>query len=63
MWGTSVDRSVIIIMAEYVMCLQFKKKAVDNFPVEQGSWKADIHSSSQEVPSFNGMLVDIHFWI
>ena len=34
--------------------LTVQKKAVDNFPVEQGSWKADIHSSSQEIPSLNG---------
>jgi hypothetical protein len=35
-WGTSVDCSVMIILAGYVLCLQFKIKAVDNFPVEQG---------------------------
>ena len=52
-WGTCVDCSVVIILAEYVLCLQFKN-AVDNFPLEQGSWKADIRSSSQEIPSFNG---------
>jgi len=34
--------------------LTVQKKAVDNFVVAQGSWKADIRSSSQEVPSFNG---------
>ena len=48
-----MDCCVMIILAEYVLCLQFKN-AVDNFPVEQGSWKADIRSSSQEIPSFNG---------
>ena len=48
-----VDCSVMISLAEYVLCLQLKKKAVDNFPVEQGPWKAEIHSSSQEIPSFN----------
>jgi len=38
------------------LCAVFtvQKKAIDNFVVAQGSWKADIHSSSQEVPSFNG---------
>jgi hypothetical protein len=35
-WGTSVDLSVLIILAVYVLWLQFKKKAVDNFRVEQG---------------------------
>ena len=25
-WGTSVDCSVMIILAEYVLCLQFKKR-------------------------------------
>jgi len=39
--------------------LTVQNKAVVNFPVEQGSWKADIHSSSQEIPSFNGMLTFI----
>jgi hypothetical protein len=34
--------------------LTVQKKAVDNFPVEQVSWKADIRSSSQEISSFNG---------
>ena len=52
-WCTSVDCSVVIILAEYVLCLQFKN-AVDNFPMEQGSWKADIRLSSQEIPSCNG---------
>ena len=36
-----------------------KKKAVDNFPVEQSSWKVDIHSSSQETPSLSGKLTFI----
>jgi len=53
--GARVDCSVVIILAEYVLCLRFKN-AVDNFPVVQGSWKADIRSSSQEIPSFNGKL-------
>ena len=39
--------------------LTVQKKAVCNFPVEQGSWKADIHSSSQETPSFSGKLTFI----
>jgi len=40
------------------MCavLTVQKKAVDNIPVERDSWKADIHSSSQETPSFSGKL-------
>jgi hypothetical protein len=33
--------------------LSVQKKAVDNFPVEQGPWKADICSCSQDIPSFN----------
>jgi hypothetical protein len=37
------------ILAEDVL-----KKAVDDFPVEQGSRKADIRISSQVIPSFNG---------
>ena len=36
--------------------LTVQKKAVDNFPVEQGSWNVDIHSSSEETPSFSGKL-------
>jgi len=50
-WGTSVESvgcSVKIILAEYVLFLQFKKK-VDNFPMEQGPC-----TSSPEFPSFNG---------
>jgi len=39
--------------------LTVKEKAVDNFPVELGSWKTDIHSSSQETPSFSGKLTFI----
>ena len=39
--------------------LTVQKKAVDNFPVEQGCWKADIHSSRQETPSFSGKLTFI----
>ena len=39
--------------------LTVQKKAVDNFPVEQVSWKVDIHSSSQETPSFSGKLTFI----
>jgi len=39
-WGTtveSVDCSVMIFLPEYVLCLQFKKKGLDSFPVEQGT--------------------------
>jgi len=39
--------------------LTVKEKAVDNFPVELRSWKADIHSSSQETLSFSGKLTFI----
>jgi len=39
--------------------LTVQKKAVDNFPVEQGSSKADIHSSSQETPCFSGKVTFI----
>jgi hypothetical protein len=34
--------------------LTLKDKAIDNFPAEQDSWKSDIHSSIQEIESFNG---------
>jgi len=27
-----------------------KKKGLDNFPVEQGTWKVNIHPSSQTFP-------------
>ena len=38
------------------MCCAYssKKKVIDDIPVEQGSWKADIRLSSQEIPNFNG---------
>ena len=39
--------------------LTVQKKAVDNFPVEQDSWKVDIHSSSQETPCLSGKLTFI----
>jgi hypothetical protein len=42
--------------------LTVQKRAVDNFTVEQGSWKADIHSSSQEIPNFNAKWTFISHW-
>jgi len=50
----SVDCSVMITLAEYVLCLQFEKNVVNNFSLEQGSWKADICQSNPEFPNLKG---------
>jgi len=34
--------------------LTVQEKAADNFPLEQGSRKADVHQSNEEVPRVNG---------
>jgi len=42
--------------------LTVQNKTVDNFVVEQSSWKANICTSSQEVPSFNGKWTFLPRW-
>ena len=53
-WGTSLDCSVMIILAEYVLCLQFKKRQYIISP-----WKVDIRSFSYAISIFNGTLTFI----